>query len=78
MLQVNAKDLAIGVLNTILEMDDLDMEVHGRLCTVLALLDSQPEEDFYGAVSEAYRVMGVSADRIENIIKEFKNKLDTE
>ena len=74
MIQIDSYKLATNLLNSTLGIDDLPMEVHGRLATALVLLDHQDEEDFHCALRDAYGYLQKDVAALENLIcKEGSN-----
>lgn len=70
MLQIDSKALAVSVLNSLVARDELDLDVMDGLYTAIMLLDPQPEEDFYGAIRSAYRIIGEDLAKLEKLIEE--------
>lgn len=72
MMHIDATKLAIALLNSTLGLDDLPMELHGRIATVLVLLDHQENEDFFGALQDAYAYLGKDVDELESLLDELE------
>ena len=54
MIHIDAMKVAISLLNSTLGLDDLSPELHGRIATVLVLLNQQEGEVFFSALQDAY------------------------
>ena len=72
MIHLDSRKVAIALLNTTLGMDDLPVEVHGRIATALVLLDQQDGEDFFVALQDAYAYIGIDMDNLENLLDEME------
>ena len=72
MMHIDSRNVAIALLNTTLGMDNLPMEVHGRIATALVLLDQQDGEDFFAALQDAYAYIGIDMDNLENLLDEME------
>ena len=75
MITINAHAWGVNLLNTILEMDDIPMEVIDRVNNALILIDPQPEdteEMFEDALRYAGQCAEMSEKVIDEIIKEAK------
>lgn len=75
MITINAHAWGVTLLNTILEMDDIPMEVIDRVNNALILIDPQPEdteEMFEDALRYAGKCAEMSEKVIDEIIKEAK------
>lgn len=70
MLYIKKEKVAIELLNSTLGLDDIPLELQGRIATALVLLDSQDGEDPWRALKDAYTYMGKDIQEIEKIIKE--------
>ena len=70
MIHLDSRKVALVLLNTTLGMDDLPMEVHGRIATALVLLDQQDGEDFFAALQDAY--IGIDMESLENLLNEME------
>lgn len=72
MMHTDSFQLGVQLLNTILEMDNVDMEVHGRVLNALVLIDPQPEEDqfFYDALNYASTIVRQATNEIEQVIND--------
>ncbi len=68
MIHIDSRKLAIELLNSTLGLDDIDLEIQGRIATALVLLDSQDGEDFPTALKDAYSYIGKDIKEIEDII----------
>lgn len=78
-MNIDTLKLAISVLNATLALDDLPLEIHGRIATVLMLLDHQEGEDYFAALEEAYKYLGeddVTLNALEGLIDNFEDSLD--
>ena len=75
-INIDAFKLAISLLNSTLGLDDIPMEIHGRIATVLVLLDCQEGEDFFGALKDAYTYLDKDTTDLEKLISELENLLD--
>lgn len=74
MLHINATQIAINLLNSTLGMDDLPLEVYGRIATALVLLDTQEGEPFYSAIMDAYTYIGKDRAEIEKLLEEAETE----
>ena len=72
MIHLDSRKVAIALLNTTLGMDNLPMEVHGRIATALVLLDQQDGEDFFAALQDAYAYIGIDMETLENLLDEME------
>ena len=72
MMHIDSRKVAIALLNSTLGMDDLPMEVHGRIATALVLLDQQDGEDFFAALQDAYAYIGIDMETLENLLDEME------
>ena len=72
MMHIDSRKVAIALLNSTLGMDDLPLEVHGRIATALVLLDQQDGEDFFAALQDAYAYIGIDMDNLENLLDEME------
>lgn len=76
MIHIDATKVAISLLNSTLGLDDLSAELHGRLATVLILLDHQEGENFMGALSDAYAYIEKDAAAMDRLIDEMEDSHD--
>ena len=76
MLHIDATKIAIALLNSTLGLDDLTMELHGRIATILVLLDRQDGEDFFGALQDAYAYLGKDTAELEKLLDEMEEDHD--
>ena len=76
MIHIDSRKVAIALLNSTLAMDDLPMEVHGRIATILVLLDQQDGEDFFAALRDAYNYLGVDMEALDSLIEEMEELCD--
>lgn len=76
MIHLDSRKVAIALLNATLGLDDLPMEVHGRIATILVLLDQQEGEDFYSALRDAYAYLGKDADVLDSLLEELEERYD--
>lgn len=72
MMHIDSRKVAIALLNTTLALDDLPMEVHGRIATALVLLDQQDGEDFFAALQDAYNYIGIDTEALESLLEELE------
>ena len=72
MMHIDSRKVAIALLNTTLALDDLPMEVHGRIATALVLLDQQDGEDFFAALQDAYNYIGLDTEALESLLEELE------
>ena len=72
MMHIDSRKVAITLLNTTLALDDLPMEVHGRIATALVLLDQQDGEDFFAALQDAYNYIGIDTEALESLLEELE------
>ena len=68
MLHIDSFKIAVSLLNSTLGLDDLPMEIHGRLATVLVLIDSQDGEDFIAALRDAYGYLEKDISELEALL----------
>ena len=73
MMHINAPQLAINLLNSTLGIEDIPLEVHGRIATALMLLDTQEGEDFYGAIRDAYEFLGKDTAELEEFLSSWED-----
>lgn len=78
MLHINAAQMAISLLNSTLGLDELPMEVHGRIATALILLDQQCGEDFFAALQDAYSYIGKDTAELDSLLAEMEDDNDGE
>ena len=52
------------------------MEVHGRIATVLVLLDQQDGEDFYSALRDAFAYLGKDMQGLDRLLEELEERYD--
>ena len=76
MLNIDAYKVAVNLLNTTLGLDDLPLEVHGRIATALILLDRQDDEDFYSALTDAYNYIGKDNASLEEWLDKMEGEND--
>lgn len=76
MKRTDTFDLAVRLLNSTLGLDDLPMEVHGRIATALVLLDRQDEEDIFIALQDANKYINADIAAIESVVKEWDERND--
>ena len=76
MIHLDSRKVAIALLNATLGLDDLSMEAHGRIATVLVLLDQQQGEDFYTALRDAYSYLSVDLEELDDLINEMEELCD--
>ena len=76
MIHLDSRKVAIALLNSTLALDDLSMEVHGRIATALVLLDQQDGEDFFTALRDAYSYLGVDMKALEELLEEMEELCD--
>lgn len=69
MLHIDSFKIAVSLLNSTLGLDDLPMEVHGRLATVLVLIDHQDGEDFNIALRDAYGYLEKDTSELERLLE---------
>lgn len=74
MLKIDAKKIGIELLNTILEIEYLDLEIHDRVLNALILLDPQEEEQalFYGALKYAGNIIDANLEALEETLNKFE------
>ena len=72
MMHIDSRKVAIALLNTTLALDDLPMEVHGRIATALVLLDQQDGEDFFAALQDAYNYIGIDMEALKSLLEELE------
>ena len=68
MLHIDSFKIAVSLLNSTLGLDDLPMEIHGRLATVLVLIDRQDGEDFIAALRDAYGYLEKDISELEALL----------
>ncbi len=73
MIHIDSTKIALGLLNDTLALEDLPMEIHGRIATALVLLDRQDGEDFYIALRDAYSYMEQTGSELERLLEEWTN-----
>ena len=73
MMKIDAVKLATSLLNSTLGLDDLPMEIHGRLATALVLLDCQEGEDFFVALKDAYEYLNKDTAELEELVDDLSN-----
>ena len=76
MIHLDSRKVAIALLNATLGLDDLSMEAHGRIATVLVLLDQQQGEDFYTALRDAYSYLSADLEELDDLINEREELCD--
>lgn len=76
MIHIDAIKVAINLLNSTLGLEDIPMEIHGRIATALVLLDQQNSEDFFTALNEAYNYMGKDISELEKFLEEWEERHD--
>ena len=76
MIHLDSRKVAIALLNATLGLDDLSMEAHGRIATVLVLLDQQQGEDFYTALRDAYSYLSADLEELDDLINEMEELCD--
>lgn len=76
MIHLDSRKAAIALLNATLGLDDLPMEVHGRIATVLVLLDQQDGEDFYSALRDAFAYLGKDMQGLDRLLEELEEHYD--
>ena len=69
MLHIDSFKIAVSLLNSTLGLDDLPMEVHGRLATVLILIDRQDGEDFNAALRDAYGYLDKDTSELDKLLE---------
>ena len=69
MLHIDSFKIAVSLLNSTLGLDDLPVEVHGRLATVLVLIDRQDDEDFNAALRDAYGYLDKDTSELDKLLK---------
>jgi len=74
MLHIDATKVAISLLNTTLGLEDLPMEIHGRIATALVILDQQNGENFYNALQDAYAFIGRDNEELEALLKKLEDE----
>ena len=72
MLQIDSFKIAISLLNSTLGLDGLPLEVHGRLSTVLVLIDRQDGEDFTAALRDAYGYLEKDISELDGLLEELE------
>lgn len=68
MLHIDSFKIAVSLLNSTLGLDDLPVEVHGRLATVLVLIDRQDGEDFNAALRDAYGYLEKDTSELDKLL----------
>ena len=76
MLQIDSFKIAISLLNSTLGLDDLPLEVHGRLATVLVLIDRQDGEDFIAALRDAYGYLEKDISELDGLLEGLEAEHD--
>lgn len=76
MLQIDSFKIAISLLNSTLGLDDLPLEVHGRLATVLVLIDRQDGEDFITALRDAYGYLEKDISELDGLLEGLEAEHD--
>ncbi len=76
MLHIDATKVAINLLNSTLGLDDLPLEIHGRIATALVLLNQQDGEDFFVALNDAYTYMGKDTAELERFLDAWEDRHD--
>lgn len=76
MLQIDSFKIAISLLNSTLGLDDLPLEVHGRLATVLVLIDRQDGEDFIIALRDAYGYLEKDISELDGLLEGLEAEHD--
>lgn len=74
MIHIDAIKVAINLLNSTLGLEDIPMEIHGRIATVLVLLDQQDGEGFFTALNEAYNYMGKDISELERFLEKWEDR----
>ena len=69
MLRIDSFKIAVSLLNSTLGLDDLPVEVHGRLATVLVLIDRQDDEDFNAALRDAYGYLDKDTSELDKLLE---------
>ena len=69
MLHIDSFKIAVSLLNSTLGLDDLPVEVHGRLATVLVLIDRQDGEDFNTALRDAYGYLEKDTSELDKLLE---------
>ncbi len=64
------------LLNSTLGLDELPLEVHGRIATALVLLDTQDEENIFVAIQEARKYIDADNAAIESFVKKWDERDD--
>ena len=69
MLHIDSFKIAVSLLNSTLGLDDLPVEVHGRLATVLVLIDRQDDEDLNAALRGAYGYLDKDTSELDKLLE---------
>lgn len=75
-MEINAIQLAANVLNALISAHDLPLDVQDGLYIALALIDPQPEDDFFETLREAYKVTGADLNALEAMLDEAEGALE--
>jgi len=76
MKRADTVELAVRLLNSTLGLDELPLEVHGRIATALVLLDTQDEENIFVAIQEARKYIDADNAAIESFVKKWDERDD--
>lgn len=76
MKRTDTAELAVRLLNSTLGLDDLSLEMHGRIATALVLLDRQDEENIFVALQDARKYIETDNAAIENFVKKWDERDD--
>ena len=76
MKRTDTFELAVRLLNSTLGLEDLPLEVHGRIATALVLLDRQDEENIFIALQDANQYIDEDILAIESVVKEWDEHND--
>lgn len=76
MIHIDATKVAISLLNSTLGLNELSTELHGRIATALVLLDHQGEEDFMGALGDAYAYIEKDTAALNSLLDETEESYD--
>lgn len=71
-MHIDSYKLAVVLLNSTLGLEEIPLEVHGRIVTALGLLDQQDDEEFFNAVQDAFVYLGKDQVALETLLSEFE------